>query len=119
MISPCNTSVHKVSYTNFSSRPNPGRRRNDVKQRPLTNCQRLIYATQHPVCVCTRVRVYVSVCVRMCACVRVRAYVCVASIHLDAKYSKFIVSCSPLLTNLENIFSKIVLNDLHNLSKCQ
>ena len=101
MCSPCNTSVHKVSYTNLSSRPNPGRRQNDGKQRPLTNCQRQIYATQHPVCVCTRMCVYVSVCV--CVGVGTRAYVCVASIHLDAEYSKFIVSCSSLLTNLENI----------------
>ena len=56
-----------------------------------------------------------SVCV--CVCAGTRAYVCVASIHLDADYSKFIASCSPLLTNLENIFSNIVLNDLDHLSK--
>ena len=57
------------------------------------------------------------VCVCVCVRVRAHAYVCVASIHLDAEYSKFIVSCSPLLTNLENIFLKIVLNDLDHLSK--
>ena len=72
---------------------------------------------------------YVSVCecvyVCVCVCAGMRAYVhayvcvCVASIHLDAEYSKFIVSSSPLLTNLEIIFSKIVLNDLHHFSKRQ
>ena len=59
-----------------------GRRQNDGKQRPLTNCQRLIYATQHPVCVCTRVRVYVSVCVCMCVvCVCGFARVCVCRFY--------------------------------------
>ena len=82
--------------------PHPGRHQNDGQQRPLTKCQILIYATQHPVCVCTRVRVYVSVCECVYVCVRVRERicVCVASIHLDAEYSNFIVSSSPLLTKL-------------------
>ena len=116
MTSPCITSVHKLSFMNLSSSA-----KNEAQERPLTKYQRLIYATQHPVCVCTRVCMYVSVCesVCMCVCAGTRAHVCVASIHLDAEYSKFIVSSSPLLTNVENIFSKIVLNDLHHLSKRQ
>ena len=68
-------------------------------------------------CVCVCMCVCVCLCVCVCVCLGTRAYVCVASIHLDAEYSKFIVSRSPLLTNLENIFSKIVLNDLDHLSK--
>ena len=58
-----------------------------------------------------------SVCVCVYVRIRARMCLCVASIHPDAEYSKFIVSSSPLLTNLENIFSKIVLNDLDHLSK--
>ena len=85
--------------------PHPGRRQNDCGQRRLGKCQRLIYATQHPVCMCAHacicvcecvcicmflcLSVYVCVCV--CVCTGTREYVCVASINLEAEYSKFIV----------------------------
>ena len=52
-----------------------------------------IYA-RASVCVCECVCVYVSKCV--CVCVATRAYACVASIRLDAEYSKFIVSIDEL-----------------------
>ena len=69
------------------------------------------------VCVC--VCVWVCVCVvYVYVCVYTRAHVCVALIHLDAEYAKN-SSSSPFLTNLENIFSKFVLNDLDHLSKRQ
>ena len=47
--------------------------------------------TRVHVCVCVYVCVCVCVCVCLCVCVDTRAYICVASIHLDAEYSKFIV----------------------------
>ena len=78
MTSPYYTSVHKVTYMNLSNSPNPGRRQNDGKQRPLTKCQRLIYATYHPVCVFVCVCACVCVCVCMCVCVYICVYVCVS-----------------------------------------
>ena len=54
-------------------------------------------------CVCE------CVCMCVCADTRARVCVCVAFIHLDAEYSKFVVSSSPLLTN--NTFSKIVVQN--------
>ena len=41
-------------------------------------------------CVCVYVCVCLCVCVFVCVCVDTRAYICIASIHLDAEYSKFI-----------------------------
>ena len=43
------------------------------------------------VCVSVCVHVYVCVCKCVCVCVGTGAYVCVASNHLHAEYSKFIV----------------------------
>ena len=75
MSSPCNTSVHKVSHMNLSSRAIWGDARITVNGAFWGLCQKLIYATQRSVCVC--VNVCVCVYVRACVCVCVSVCVCV------------------------------------------
>ena len=43
------------------------------------------------VTVCVYMYIYIYMCVCVCMCVGTRAYVCIAFIHLEAEYSKFIV----------------------------
>ena len=88
----CNTSVQKVSYMNLSSRPIRGQNERptapsgDMPETNICNATPCVY-----VCVCACVYVFECECV----CVGTRVYVCVATIHLDAEYSKFIVVAQP------------------------
>ena len=68
------------------------------------------------VCMCVCIHIYMYIYIYVCVCVCVR--VCVASIHLDAEYSKFmqvVVFCSALLTNFEHLFITI-LNGNYNFA---
>ena len=82
-------------------------------------CARVCLCEREHVRVCVCVCVWVCVWVCVCVCVGTRVYIYVSLHSSRCRIFEIHSSSSPLLTNLENIFSKIVLNDLDHLSKRQ